>query len=67
MITWPAEADGGALEVTDAQGRVVLTQSLAGHTAFLELDVRAWADGLYLARVLRDDRVVGETKCAIVR
>jgi len=53
--------------VTDAQGRVVLTQSLAGHTAFLELDVRAWADGLYLARVLRDDRVVGETKCAIVR
>ena len=67
MITWPAEADGGTLEVTDARGRLVLAQSLAGHTAFVELDVRPWADGLYLARVLRNGQVVGETKCAIAR
>jgi hypothetical protein len=67
MITWPVEADGSTLEVTDARGRVVLAQSLAGHTAFVELSVRSWAEGLYLARVLRDGYVVGETKCAIAR
>ena len=67
MITWPSEADGGTLEVTDARGRLVLAHSLAGHTAFVGLDVRSWADGLYLARVLHNGQVVGETKCAIAR
>ncbi|HNA33414.1 MAG TPA: T9SS type A sorting domain-containing protein, partial [Flavobacteriales bacterium] len=67
MITWPAEVDAGTLEVTDARGRSVLSQALGSRTGFVELDVRGWADGLYLARVLRDGQVVGETKCAIAR
>ncbi|MFN8408231.1 MAG: T9SS type A sorting domain-containing protein [Flavobacteriales bacterium] len=67
MITWPAEVDAGTLEVIDARGRSVLSQALGSRTGFVELDVRGWADGLYLARVLRDGQVVGETKCAIAR
>jgi hypothetical protein len=67
MITWPAEVDAGTLEVIDARGRSVLSQALGSRTGFVELDVRGWADGLYLARVLRAGQVVGETKCAIAR
>lgn len=67
MITYPIAGETGSLEVMDALGRTVLSQSLAGHASFIELDVRGWNDGLYLARVLRDSQVLGETKCAIVR
>lgn len=66
-ITYPADAIG-TLEVLDAQGRVALKVYTAGHPSFYELDVRSWAPGIYLARLVREDGVViGETKCTVLR
>ena len=67
MITYPADLMNATLEVLDAQGRSVRLTSLSAHTGFVELDVHAWADGLYLARVLANGDVIGETKCTIAR
>lgn len=67
MITCPEDLQSGTLEVTDSNGRRVHSQALGARTGFVEIDVRTWADGLYLARVLRGGEVIGETKCAIVR
>jgi hypothetical protein len=67
MITYPVNEIGGALEMVDALGRTVFKQRLTGSTPFVEIDVRGWREGLYLARVLCAGSVVGETKCTIVR
>ncbi len=67
MITYPADLEGATLEVLDATGRSVYTERVGSGTAFTELDVRGWNEGLYLARVLQLGAVIGETKCAIVR
>ena len=67
MITWPTSLKTGTLEVMDGRGRMVRSMALNGRMGSAELDVRAWADGLYLARVISVGEVLGETKCAIVR
>lgn len=67
LITYPADEAGGTLELLDALGRTVFTQRLNGANPFMEIDVRSWTEGLYLARVLNAGTVVGETKCAIAR
>lgn len=67
MITYPADLEGATLQVLDATGRSVYTERVGSGTAFTELDVRGWNEGLYLARVLQLGAVIGETKCAIVR
>ncbi len=67
MITYPADASG-TLEVIDARGVIVLKASTSGHPSFMELDVRAWAPGLYMARMRTNEgNVIGEVKCAVVR
>ncbi len=42
--------------------------STSGHPSFMELDVRTWAPGLYMARMRTNEgNVIGEVKCAVVR
>jgi hypothetical protein len=67
MITYPAVLLEGTLELLDARGSAIRSESLAAHPGFIELDVRSWSDGLYLARVVTDGVVVGETKFAVAR
>ncbi len=67
MITNPSDAIG-TLEVLDAQGRVAAKTSVANQIGFVELDVRSWAPGLYLARMMSEAGIVlGETKCMVAR
>ena len=67
MITYPADAVG-TLEVTDVRGVLVHKASTADDPSFVELDVRAWAPGLYLARIrAMEGNVIGEVKCAVIR
>lgn len=67
MITYPTAVRTGTFEILDGHGRVKQQGSLADHSGFVELDVRSWSDGLYLARVLGSDAVVGETKFTVIR
>ena len=42
--------------------------STSGHPSFMELDVRTWASGLYMARMRTNEgNVIGEVKCAVIR
>ena len=67
MITYPVDAVG-TLEVIDARGLLVHRVTTFGHPSYMELDVRAWAPGLYMARMVSTlGSVVGEVKCAVVR
>ncbi len=67
MITCP-DGSVGVLEIIDARGNTAFKASTAGHTGFFEVDVRSWAPGIYLARLVDvEGDVIGETKCAVVR
>jgi len=67
MITYPADA-AGTLEVLDARGVLVHRSSTASHPSFMELDVRTWPPGLYMARMMSEEgSVIGEVKCAVIR
>ncbi len=67
MITYPSEVIG-TLEVLDAQGRIAVKVTTASLLGFVELDVRSWAPGLYLARLVNEaGLVIGETKCMVAR
>ncbi len=67
MITYPSGSNDGTFEILDGRGRVIRSGSLAQYPGFVELDVRAWSDGLYMARILRTGRILGETKFTVLR
>lgn len=67
MVTLPQEAPESRLDIYDAQGRLMTTQSLKLGLPFLELNVQEWAPGLYLGSLSVDGFRLGEVKFNIVR
>ena len=55
------------VEVLDSRGRAMCTERITARSGFVEFDVRAWSDGLYLARVVSNGKVVGETRFTVAR
>lgn len=66
MIAYPPGVESGVLEFFDAQGRTLQVERLMGRKAFIEVDTRAWNDGLYVARLLLDGISMGEVKFNVV-
>lgn len=67
MITLPEGVDHGDLQVFDAQGRMVHSATLQQAKAFVELDARAWTEGLYFAKLTFEGYEAGECKFTIAR
>lgn len=66
-ITFQGVVEAGQLEVFDAHGSVVYQDLLSEQKAFIELPLNGYHEGLYLARIIRNGTVLGETKFAIAR
>jgi len=62
ICTLPDGAERGEVAVMDAMGRVMVTRSVAPHGAILELDMRNWATGTYLANLVVDGINAGSIK-----
>lgn len=54
ICSLPEGAERGELVVMDAMGRVMETRSVPTQGAILELDMRTWANGTYIANLVID-------------
>lgn len=66
-FTYGDGLEEGVLEIHDAQGRMVRTIALNGREGLVESNVRGWADGLYVVRLMLDGHNLGSTKFNVVR
>jgi len=55
----------GTVEVLDAHGRLVVRTRLTKDQPFVQLSVKDWAPGLYLARLWLDDVQLGATRFTV--
>lgn len=67
MITYPEGAEQGTLEIFDAQGRRVAVRPVQGRRGVVEMDLRGWGAGLYLARLLYEGRPLAEVKFNVTK
>lgn len=67
VLAFPDWAGEGIVQVFDAQGRMQLVRTLAGKPSFVEVSLRDWAEGIYLARLVLDGMAVGECKFTVLR
>lgn len=66
-FTYGEGLEEGVLEIHDAQGRLMRTIALNGRKGLVESNVRGWADGLYVVRLMLDGYNLGSTKFNVVR
>lgn len=64
-LSYGAELQADQLVVLGAQGQVVWQQRLGDRSGLVELDLKGWSNGLYLATLFREGILVGETKFTI--
>jgi hypothetical protein len=66
-FTYGEGLEEGVLEIHDAQGRLMRRIALNGRKGLVESNVRGWADGLYVVRMMLDGYNLGSTKFNVVR
>ncbi|MEO8067830.1 MAG: NosD domain-containing protein [Flavobacteriales bacterium] len=64
-ITFGTQVQADRVHVHNAQGQLVWHQTLADRTGIVELNVKDWSNGLYLATLLFEGMPVGETKFTV--
>lgn len=67
MLAFPEWAGEGSIQVFDAQGRLQVMHALAGQPAFVEVSLRDWSEGIYLARLVMDGLALGECKFTVMK
>ena len=67
MLTLPRGVENGTLQVLDVESRILYEARISGVQPFAEVDVRKWATGLYIGRMLLEGMQVAEVKFNVVR
>lgn len=64
-LSYGTELKADELVVHGAQGQVVWQQRVGDQSGVIELDLKGWSNGLYLATLFREGIPVGETKFTV--